>query len=652
MLLLAAYALLGTAGASPPERGDDRHVAGEQRGAPKSEDAEEEDEEEGGLVDPNSPLVVTARRLDAARTRIDASLGATVYALSNETVENRPGGETGSVAAILAQTPGVNLVGNSPAIRGSHALQVRINDVIVPEAISDPAEHISSRLAQSTRVMTGTLPAQFGFAPAGVISVTTKSGAYQHGGQAELFAGTDGMIEPAVEWAGSVAGTSLFASGSFERDRTGIADAAGVPTSDLRHGVEGLIFVDHVLNDDDRVSLILGGARERHRFGPTTLQAGTAANDDAYAVGSFQHGSARFTVQASVFVAWAADEAGFGSTARQRRHVFGTQIDAAQELGTAHTLRGGLLTSRSIANELDPGGQIPARRTSSAAYVQDEWTIASALTFNPGVRVEFLRGHGSTAAVEPRASLVWTAPSGVTAHVGYARYAAAAPLREVRSGELADERDDYWDAGIQHRGGPFTLGLDAYLRRSRNFIAEREVTGEAAPVPFRFRRAGIRGLELSATYARGPVTAWANLAVSRARGHSILDPAAVFGPDTLPAASNSGIPLATERPVTGSGGLTWRLGKVTLSGDVLASAGAVRTAAPANPNGSRASPFAVFGFAAVFLARIFERPADVRLDLANVGNIRYLTRDASTLEGGWTSRGRGRALMVGFEQGF
>src|SRR3954466_9025360 len=261
MLLLIPSILLGTSSASAPDRNDDRHVAGEKHGTPKSADADEEDEEEEGRVDPNSPIVITARRLDAARTRIDASLGATVYSLTNETVENRPGGETGSVAAILAQTPGVTLVGNSLAIRGSHALQVRINDVIVPEAISDPAEHLSSRLAETTRVMTGTLPAQFGFAPAGVISVTTKSGVYQHGGQAELFAGTDGMIEPAVEWAGPVAGTSLFASGSFERDRTRIADAAGVSTTDLRHGFEGLVFADRVLSPTDRVSLILGGSR-------------------------------------------------------------------------------------------------------------------------------------------------------------------------------------------------------------------------------------------------------------------------------------------------------------------------------------------------------------------------------------------------------
>jgi hypothetical protein len=207
---------------------------------PSAPDGDQDEAED--RVQPNSAIVVTARRLDEARTQIDAALGSTVYSLTNETVENRPGGETGSIADILAQAPGVTVSGRTLNVRGSPANQVRINNVIVPEAISDRADHLSSRLAETTRLITGTLPAQFGFAPAGVISVTTKNGLYQHGGQAELFAGTDGMVEPALEWAGSAAGTSLFASGSFEHDRSTVADTAGINARDRRNEVEGLGF--------------------------------------------------------------------------------------------------------------------------------------------------------------------------------------------------------------------------------------------------------------------------------------------------------------------------------------------------------------------------------------------------------------------------
>jgi hypothetical protein len=41
--------------------------------------------EESGLQ-PKSTIVITAHRLDAARTQIDAERGATVYSLTNETI--------------------------------------------------------------------------------------------------------------------------------------------------------------------------------------------------------------------------------------------------------------------------------------------------------------------------------------------------------------------------------------------------------------------------------------------------------------------------------------------------------------------------------------------------------------------------------------
>lgn len=652
MLPLIAAGLLTAAG--PPhsmDRDDDRRAGARRAPAGRGSEADE-DEDEEARVDPNSPIVVTSRRLDAARTRIDAGLGATVYSLSNETIEDRPGGETGSVAAILGQAPGVSLSGDRLVIRGSRAIQVRINDVIVPEAIADPAERLSSRLAETTRLMTGTLPAQFGSAPGGVVGIATKSGAYQNGGQAELFAGTDGMIEPALEWAGSAAGTNLFAGGSFERERTHIADAGGRAAGDVRQGLQGLAFADHVLGEMDRVSLILGGSRQRHDVGATGIGAAKVAGDDGFLVGSFQHSSESFSVQASLFGAAGSEEARFAALTREHRSSLGTQIDATLDLGAAHVPRAGLLLTRSTAIDESAAGRSIARRTSLGLYAQDEWTLAPRLTFNPGLRAEWLTGLDKRPALEPRASLVWTAPDGLTAHAGYARYAAAAVLGDAGSGRLADERDDYFDAGVQQKHGPLTLGLDAYWRHSRNLLAERELPGRAGRASYAFERADLRGVELSAIYGRGPVTAWANLALSRARGRSILDPAGVLPPINVSAAANRAIPLPDERPVAASGGLTWRIGKLSLAADFLASAGPVLTPTPADPDGARAASFATFELAAVYHLRLLDRPTDIRIDLTNLGNARYVTHDASSLAGGWTIRGRGRAATIGIEQGF
>src|ERR1700753_300608 len=115
MLLFLAASLLDF-GVVPPPDEDDRSRPNAAAQGPRTR--EEDDEEEGRRVDESSPIVVTARRLDAARPRGDEGLGATVYALTNDASENRPGGETGSIASILSQTPGVTSSGENLPIRG------------------------------------------------------------------------------------------------------------------------------------------------------------------------------------------------------------------------------------------------------------------------------------------------------------------------------------------------------------------------------------------------------------------------------------------------------------------------------------------------------------------------------------------------------
>ena len=668
MPFLVAALLLGAVSPPPPDDDDDKPVVAAPAGAQPVPDADDEkpaatspagsqpttdeDDEEGDRQAP-STIVVTARKLDAARSEIDAALGSSVYSLTNDTIENRPSGETGSIADILSQAPGVTLSNQGLMVRGSRANQVRINNVIVPEAISDPADQISSRLAETTKLVTGTLPAQYGFAPAGVISVTTKNGLYSHGGQIELFAGSNGMIEPAFEWAGSAADTSLFASGDLEHERTRVADGHGFDADDKRIQISGLLFADHLVDENDRVSLIVGGSSEHRAIGKTSIGRGTELNSNGYAVGTFQHSSEGFTLQASLFAGTASNHSHFASVTHERNGSFGTQVDGSKALGKSHILRFGLLATHSATDELAlPGTSSSSSRTSLAVYGEDEWTIAPSVTFNPGLRVEWLRGLGGKSEVEPRASIVWQALRGLTAHAGYARYSSApSPGRETAS-LLPDERDDVFDVGLQQKLGRLTLGADAYSRSAHDYLAEHENLGSAVPIDFSFGSVRIRGIEFSATYDRHGTSAWANLSLSKAAAKTIIGGKQLFAPATIAAASARFVPLASDRPLTFSGGLVQQIGKFSLSGDVLVSSGPVRTLTIFDPNGSRGSAYAVLGLAAVYHARIAGEPADLRLDLTNLTNVKYALSDASNLEGGWTTWGQGRAITIGIEQGF
>ncbi len=631
---------------------DDRQTRAAGPVQPDRADTDDEKDEDEGQAQ-SGAIVVTARRLDAARTRIDAALGSSVYSLTNDSIENRPGGETGSVASILAQTPGVTFSAGLN-VRGSKAVQVRINDVAIPEAISDPEDRLSSRLAESTRLITGTLPAQFGFAPGGVIAVTTKNGIYQHGGEIELFAGTHGRLEPAFEWGGSTGSSSLFASGSLEREDRHVADLSGARAKDRRHEIGGLAFADHVIDDENRVSLVAGGSHERHFIGATSLPAGTETHDSGYGVAAFQHSTERCTLQASLFAGADNIASDFAAAERERRSSAGTQIDSSLDLGAGHTLKTGLLLNHSTSRE---SGLVPnssrMSRTSLGVYAQDEWQPDPNLTINAGIRGDWLRSLDASLAVEPRASIVWASPDGLSIHAGYARYESAPPLgEEPRGTHLANERDDYFDAGAQQKLGPLTIGLDAYSRSARNLIVEHQAPGGAVASAFEFARGRFRGVELSATYAHGPATAWVNVSLAKAQGQTIVGGDALFPAATIFAARGRWVDLAGSHAVTVSAGLGWRIGKLNLTGDILAGDGAVRTLSPTDPNGTRATDFATLGLSAVYHLRWAGKPVDFRLDLTNLTNAHYVENDAANLEGGWTHFAQGRTILVGFEQSF
>lgn len=101
MTILIAELILGAVASPPPDQDDDRRGSTPPAVATSARDQDDEvarplgpaqanrpdaDRDESG-VQPNSTIVITARRLDTTRTQIAAGLGATVYSLSNETIE-------------------------------------------------------------------------------------------------------------------------------------------------------------------------------------------------------------------------------------------------------------------------------------------------------------------------------------------------------------------------------------------------------------------------------------------------------------------------------------------------------------------------------------------------------------------------------------
>ncbi len=441
---------------------------------------------------PVTEIIINARRLDAARASVDASLGAATYALSNDTIESRPGGETTTISQVLLQAPGVAQDGSGKLrLRQSQgALEYRINNVALPDGLTDLGESLSPRIAAKIELVAGALPAQYGLNAGGVVRITTKDGVYLAGGQAELYGGSRGEIQPAFEYGNSTGRTNFFVSGSMVRSDYGLAspDGSATPLHDRTRQFDGLAYLDHLLDPQTRVALIAGFSDERFELpnlygldaatatiGPVsflrplvldgTSHFASEARDarrheiNRFGVLSLQHSTERATVQIAGFVRHSvarldADSAGevlftgAGRTTRDAVTSAGLQLEGAYELADAHTLRvGGTIASdihRGAATvsvlpvDVDgrqvAGALLRLVATSRVAvrkdglFVQDEWRAGSGVTLNLGGRIDHVATTRNFTRFSPRANVVWQPQVETRVHLGYARYVVAAPV--------------------------------------------------------------------------------------------------------------------------------------------------------------------------------------------------------------------------------
>jgi outer membrane receptor for ferrienterochelin and colicins len=175
-------------------------------------------------------VVVTARRLNSARSEIQTQTGASTYTISNDAIAAAPGGENVGMNQVLLQAPDV--VQDSFGqlhVRGDHNdLQYRLNGIILPEGISVFSQTLSPRLISSLSLITGALPAEYSLRTAGVIDLTTNSGVLQPGGSVSLYGGSHGTFQPSADYGGSDGNFSYFLSADMLRNDLGIESPAPI----------------------------------------------------------------------------------------------------------------------------------------------------------------------------------------------------------------------------------------------------------------------------------------------------------------------------------------------------------------------------------------------------------------------------------------
>ncbi len=439
-----------------------------------------------------APVEVTGtrERLDAARNGLSPETGSTIYRLDRQDIRNLPLGDATPLNQVVLQTPGV--VQDSYGqlhVRGDHGnVQYRINGVIIPEAISGFGQSLELRFADRLSILTGALPAQYGYRTAAVIDIQTKSDALENSGSIGFTGGSRAHAETSLDLGGTRGAFSYYLTGSYLSNRLGIENPT--PERNALHDetrqAKGFGNLSYLLNDDSRVSVVFGTSNNRFQIpnvpGETpSFTLDSAPPKDSALADANQRERNRFLVlsyqgtagpsldyQVSAFnrstdVRYRPDPVadlqynGIAADILRRNVASGVQADLSYRINPAHTLRAGLFAQRETFTTRNTASVFPAdadnnqtsgvpltiqddtqiKGTLWGVYLQDEWQATKQLTVNYGLRYDQARTVVDENQLSPRLGLVYELSKTLRVHAGYARYFTPPPTEKIDTTSIA-----------------------------------------------------------------------------------------------------------------------------------------------------------------------------------------------------------------------
>ena len=430
------------------------------------------------------------QRLDAARNGLSPDTGSNIYKFGEADIDKLPLGEATPLNQVVLQAPGV--VQDSYGqlhVRGDHAnVQYRIDGVVIPEAISGFGQSLETRFADHIDVLTGALPAQYGYRTAAIVDIRTKAQAQGDHGSVSVTGGSNGHNEESGEIAGAHGPVSYYLTGSLLKDGMGIENPTPSRTAlhDQTEQRKGFGTLSTVLGDDSRLNFMFGVSNNHFDIpdvpgqvpqyqltGDPTVNSATLdarqRERNAFEVLSYQgHVGDATDYQLSTFhretdVHYSPDPVGdlvfdgIAADVMRRNTADGLQLDASRALGQAHTLRGGLFFQheRFDVDNLsqvfpadDAGNQTSTTPVSIAddtrlsgnlwgAYLQDQWQPVKSLTINYGARFDSADTVVHEHQLSPRLGAVWDAGPTLRLHAGYARYFTPPPTEKIDTTSVA-----------------------------------------------------------------------------------------------------------------------------------------------------------------------------------------------------------------------
>src|SRR5205823_5995863 len=302
-------------------------------------------------------VVVQSEALDISREQIVTSLGATRYTVGPDRLDSQAQGENASFNQTILRFPGVAQDSFGQLhVRGEHAnLQYRIDDVLLPESIPGFGQELETRFADNISLITGALPAQFGFRNTGVIDIHTKSGAAFQTSEASVYVGSFDTIKPSFEFGNVTGKLSSYMSASYLHSGIGIENPtrSSDPIHDNTDQYKLFGYFSYIFDETSRLTLLLSGNHSDFQIPNNPGQTGaftdmgrstfdsskldeTQTEQSAYAILTYQKKMDDFSMQASIFTRYSSvlfrpDEVGDlifnGVASRVDRDIFSNGIE-------------------------------------------------------------------------------------------------------------------------------------------------------------------------------------------------------------------------------------------------------------------------------------------------------------------------------------
>lgn len=432
---------------------------------------------------------VTAQKLDKARNNLSPKTYGTAFNYNRENIDNLPQGQASSINQLLLRAPGVTQDSYGQLhIRNDHSnIQYRINDVIIPEGISGFGNVLDARFIDSLDLLTGALPAQYGYRTAGVVEIKTKERISKDNlpssGYSEIIYGDNRTAGVNQQFGGFRNNLNYFVSGSYLQNSRGLESPTAAKKSIHNDTKQDRLFgyFSYLIDSQKKLSLIVANATNRfeipnvaneqgqfslqnfnqvnsalvdqnqvesNRFAILALQ-GVTDNAVDYQIASFvRHNELKF--RGDKF----NDLVFLGSSSNNNKSGlnYGLQGDFSKKINAKNTLRTGFYFSDNIINEKNNSWTFlandQAKQISTVPlaindnshkstqlyswYLQNEYRPIEKLTLNGGLRFDKVNSQIDANHLSPRFNSVYKFNDKVKIHAGYSRFFTA-PKAELLS---------------------------------------------------------------------------------------------------------------------------------------------------------------------------------------------------------------------------